>query len=208
MSNISALVPPAQATFVYWNLLPRELRLLILSKTHLVRRHDWDWKVLASAAGPTILNGRLFTPAPVPVNHICNHASTRKLLGKCPDCLARYETPFPAALFTVSKQMYEDACEVFWSQRFVLRGIFDYTAVWLLKLGEHGSKIKRMDLVVERHQVQAIAKHIFSGDDEDHFAEHSLRFLLKIIRRKCNLGKLWLSVDVEWSQDSMYVWEA
>ena len=32
--------------------------------------------------------------------------------------------PFPAALFTVSKQMYEDAQEVFWSQRFVLRGDF------------------------------------------------------------------------------------
>jgi len=34
--------------------LPRELRLLILSYTHLLRRYDWSWHGLASGTGATV----------------------------------------------------------------------------------------------------------------------------------------------------------
>ena len=115
--------------------------------------------------------------------------------------------PFPIALFTVSKQMYEDACEVFWSQRFVLQGTFTETALWLRNLGEHHtSKIKKMDLVVEREQVRALAEYVLLGDDEDRFTLQHLRSLLKAIRLTCNLEKLWLSVNLEWSRDSTEHW--
>ena len=206
MTTSSSLIPPAQATFGYWNLLPRELRLLILSKTHLVRRHDWIWNELASAAGPTILHGRLLIPAHVPDDNVCDHAKPELGSNQCNRCVAGHEIPFPIALFTVSKQMYEDVVEVFWSQRFVLRGDFHTTARWLDKLGEaSASKIKKMHLVVEDLQVWEVAEPIIwqkDADDDERWTEYNLESLIENIQRKCNLGKLCLSIDVQWSEDS------
>ncbi|MDI1489595.1 MAG: hypothetical protein OHK93_000792 [Ramalina farinacea] len=215
MSSTSSLVPPAQATFGYWKLLPRELRLLILSKTHLVRRHDWTWNESASAAGPTILDGRLMIPVLVPDGNVCDHEDPGLRSDQCSRCLAGREISFPIALFTVSKQMYEDASEVFWSQRFVLRGTFGNTAVWLSTLGEErASRIRKMDLLVEGCQVLRVASHIlwcqdYEDDegDEDLLTEYDLQILIDTIWRKCNLGKLWLSFDVEWSDTISHVWE-
>ena len=204
----SSRISPVQATFAYWDLLPRELRLLILSKTPLVRRHDWMWNKSASPAGPNIENGRFLLPELDQHKRIttCDRAHATESSGPCNTCLARREMPFPFALFMVKKQMYEDAGEVFWSQRFVLRGNLFASAIWLSNLNENcARKIKKMHLVIPNAWSIVFPNPGKSG--RDRVRDSGLQCLIETIQLKCNPGKLWLSIDVEWSESFSCVWD-
>lgn len=122
----------------------------------------------------------------------------------CNECLAAHESPFPLALFTVSKQMYKDASEVFWSQRFVLRNSFLSSAIWLNSVRkEHVSRIRKLDLVVDRPDVWEFIRSI-SGGDEDRYDTGKWQCLIEAILRKCNLERLWLSVNAMSKDSNLY----
>jgi len=190
--------------------LPRELRLLILSYTHFLRRYDWSWHGLASGTGATVNSGKLVVP-PTSSTPNCTHPLPDNPyhfedLYQCEACPAGYFIPFPAALFLVSKTMNEDASEVFWGmQRFVIKGDLGAGRRWVegLREGDVG-RIRALDVEVESEVIFGLGSIGGGEGDWGLGCAEQWRELIDAIVRRCCLEKLWLCIDA----GSGYVTEA
>ena len=168
-----------------WNDLPKEIRIKILESTHLVRHWDWTW-CWAGSDGANVLDGRLQFPEEH--DNDCTHTPAAGH-GHCP-CTVGYWIPFPAALFRVSRQMRDEAREVFYSRnRFVFKGSLVESAHFLDNLPATArALIRKVDLGLSFEQ-------LWDMGDPDSQAFQEWKLLIRIIQARLPLHNLWLSVD-------------
>ena len=153
---------------------------MILENTNLVKQHfnptyryrghrDFDNIV-------QIIDGRLPQPKPG---------------GSCAARLA-----FPRALFYVSRGMSDDACEVFFSRnRFILQGDMAGSRRFLENLTESAARrIRKLDLKLSFDDVAKMGDqlHTIPYAERRECAWHGL---IRTIRERLDLSRLWLSVD-------------
>lgn len=164
-----------------WRDLPKELRIRVLEFSHLVRRWDWTW---ADRDGANVLDGRLMFPEEH--DNVCTHTPAS---GIC-NCTIGYWIPFPVALFRVSRQMRDEAREVFYSRnRFVVMGDLVESSYFFSNLPTDAAHlIRKVDIKLSFDQVWDLG-------DPGSITFMQWKLLVKVIQDRLQLDKLWLSVD-------------
>ena len=164
---------------------------MILVRSNLVRHRDFEWDSRAKV-GANIFDGRLMAPRPESDDErreidraIYNMNSTRGHLTRQKGIRKRLRFPF--ALFLVSHRMHEEAMHVFFSHnRFVLKGDLEETLRFLTKLPDRAiQSIKTLDLEISTEQL---------GSRNTLWPR-----IVDLIGNRCRLGRLWLSIDVDYS---------
>lgn len=152
---------------------------MILENTNLVKQHfnpkhyrayrDFDNIV-------QIINGRLPQPE------------------SGSSCAARLA--FPRALFYVSRRMSDDVCEVFFSRnRFVLKGNMSASRHFLENLPASAARrIRQLDLELSFDDVAKMGDQLHTIPYAER-RECTWHGLIRTIRERLDLSKLWLSID-------------
>ena len=169
------------STLLSFSSLPRETRLHVLTFTHLIRQDDWTWDTGSAGPGVTIYRGKFSVPR------------FRREEGR--------SCPFPRELFLVSKQMNEDASDVFFGmQRFTIARELEKGRRWLENLRERDARrIRTLDIELEPRAFWALARNT----DPAAWPKTSSMFmrpyewpkLIDAIVRRCEVEKMWLSVN-------------
>ena len=176
----------------FWNDLPREIRLAILSHTSLVVRDpSSDLDPPLERDGFEVIAGKLESRASLcclncnPTRSICNCSSTAAASSTICTC-----STVPVDLFLVSKLMHAESMEIFFScNRFILNGDFKASQRWLLNLTPiEVGYLRMIDLEISWEQLYELGKpqSKSAGDWGDLVA--CLAFVIPP-------GKAWLSID-------------
>lgn len=175
-----------------WNGLPKEIRLDILSRTNLVDRY-WS----SNKNGPLrrdgfqIESGKLVLRAQV----CCQSCSSTLSICSCPTLQAAFSTTcicpaVPGALLRVSKLLYSESTEVFFSRnRFIISGDFAATRRFLLDLPPVVvPHLRIVDLEISFRQL-----HDMRNSDSQ--TAWDWEELVASVASLLQLPKLWLSID-------------
>ena len=103
---------------------------------------------------------------------------------------------FPRALFYVSRTMYDDVCEVFFSRnRFILKGDMAASRRFLENLPQSAARrIRMLDLELSFDDVAKMGDQLHTIPYAER-RECGWHGLIRTIRERLDLSKLWLSVD-------------
>lgn len=159
-----------------WTDLPKELRLIILENTNLVKKHFTPNSRRDFNNVVQIIGGHLPQPA------------------RTWACAA--ELAFPRALFYVSRGMHDDACEAFFSQnRFILKGDMPANQRFLENLPRRAThRIRALDLQLSFDDVAKMGDQLHTIPYLER-RECEWHGLIRTIRDRLDLPKLWLSID-------------
>lgn len=175
-----------------WDLLPREIQLVILGFTDLIDYYSSPNLIAPLRRdGFEVAAGKLLSR----VGQCCNDCVPTRSLCNCASICAASSTtcPCPAVpieLFLVNRAMHADAKEIFFSRnRFILQGDFAASQRWLCNLPTMVARHLRMiDLELSFQQ-------LYDMHRPNSTAVRDWENLIACIASLLLLPRLWLSVD-------------